>query len=194
MDEAIARCHTKPKKPASRHRVDGAAKESHQQLQIDAAATQYEAPGDEPLAVASRLTLEKPFRLDRDLVQRLRRRKVNAKEAFTIGDASGVYFRASLKECDERGGVALPYERMDRSPEPAIDITLACAVLARQRMLFVVQNGDGTGRRAHRSPSAVSAPSSLAASFAQQSGQTLIGFLRDRRMNAYTHAHRIKFP
>ena len=40
---------------------------------------------------------------------------------------------------------------------------------------------------------AVSAPSSLAASFAQQSGQTLIGFLRDRRMNIYANAQRIAF-
>lgn len=40
---------------------------------------------------------------------------------------------------------------------------------------------------------AVSAPSNLAASFAAESGQTLIGFLRDRRMNVYTHPKRIKF-
>jgi FdhD protein len=40
---------------------------------------------------------------------------------------------------------------------------------------------------------AVSAPSSLAVSFAAESGQTLIGFLRDRRMNIYTHPQRIKF-
>jgi FdhD protein len=40
---------------------------------------------------------------------------------------------------------------------------------------------------------AVSAPSSLAASFAKQSEQTLIGFLRDRRMNVYANANRVRF-
>jgi FdhD protein len=40
---------------------------------------------------------------------------------------------------------------------------------------------------------AVSAPSSLAATFAQESGQTLIGFLRDRRMNIYANAQRVTF-
>jgi FdhD protein len=41
---------------------------------------------------------------------------------------------------------------------------------------------------------AVSAPSSLAASFARESGQTLIGFLRGRRMNVYANPQRIAFP
>lgn len=38
---------------------------------------------------------------------------------------------------------------------------------------------------------AISAPSSLAVDFAQEAGQTLIGFLRGETMNIYTHPQRI---
>jgi FdhD protein len=40
---------------------------------------------------------------------------------------------------------------------------------------------------------AVSAPSSLAVDFATESGQTLIGFLREGRMNVYTQPQRVRF-
>ena len=111
------------------------------------AAERYDAPGDEPLAIVATLTLDQPFRFDRGLAKRLRMREVNAKEAFTLRDASGAWFRASLKEYDAKGGLAVAYERMGRSPEPTVDLTLACAVLARQRMHLVVQKATELGVR-----------------------------------------------
>ena len=38
---------------------------------------------------------------------------------------------------------------------------------------------------------AISAPSSLAVDFAEESNQTLIGFLRDQTMNVYAHGRRL---
>lgn len=107
----------------------------------------FESPGDEPLAIPLPLKLDEPFRFDRGIARRLRLREVNAKEAFTLRDAAGHYLRASVKAYDGKGGLAVAYERMGRSPEPTIDLTLACAVLGRQRMHLVVQKATELGVR-----------------------------------------------
>lgn len=104
----------------------------------------HAAPGDPALATPDPLSLDQSFRFDRDFAKRLRMRQINASEAFTLRDASGSYFRASLTGYEDdasanTGGSAVAYERMATSPEPSVDIVLACAVLARQRTHFVVQ-------------------------------------------------------
>jgi 16S rRNA (uracil1498-N3)-methyltransferase len=88
-------------------------------------------------AIAVGVTIE----LD-DLARRkLVAREINVKEAFTIVDRDGAFFRASLKA----PGSALVYERMSGSTESPARITLVCAVLARQRMIPVVQKATELG-------------------------------------------------
>jgi 16S rRNA (uracil1498-N3)-methyltransferase len=104
----------------------------------------YDAAGDAPLEYPA-LTLQVPFTFDRNLAQRLLWREVNPKEAFTVRDSAGFSYRASVKDLHANGGTAVPYEQMTVSPEPIIEITLACAVLGRQRMLVVAQKATELG-------------------------------------------------
>lgn len=104
-------------------------------------------PGDEPLVAAGPLVLDEPFRFDRGVAKRLAMREVNATEAFTLRDLGGTYFRASVKAYDDGGGLAVAYERMERSPESTIDLVLACPILARQRMHWVMQKATELGAR-----------------------------------------------
>ncbi len=92
-----------------------------------------------PLAIGDIATLDAAH------VARLRIRDVKPKEAFTLVDASGTFFRATLRALEARGGEALVYEAMPASPESPIAITLVCAVLARQRMMTVVQKATELG-------------------------------------------------
>lgn len=83
--------------------------------------------------------------LDRAHARGLRFREINPKEAFTIIDRTGGFFRASLIALQEDAGEALVYEAMPGSTESPAHITLLCAVLARQRMLGVVQKATELG-------------------------------------------------
>jgi 16S rRNA (uracil1498-N3)-methyltransferase len=145
--EDMNKSKAKPEKTEIARGAESGAEEARAKEEVEDSGKKYEAMGDEPLAIASGLKLQETFRVDRGLAKRLRWREINAKEAFTIRDASGEYLRASLLEYDERGAMALAYERMERSPESGIDITLACAVLARQRMHFVMQKATELGVR-----------------------------------------------
>lgn len=155
MDSLAGEWPIKLSRPMAKQDPDRGAQETREHATVSTeakadargAADRYAAAGDEPLAVALTLKLDEPFRFDRGLAKRLRMREVNASEAFTLRDALGGWFRASVTEYDGRGGSAVAYERMTRSPEATIDLTLACAVLARQRMHGVVQKSTELGVR-----------------------------------------------
>jgi 16S rRNA (uracil1498-N3)-methyltransferase len=66
-------------------------------------------------------------------------REVNVKEAFTVCDAAGAWYRASLTEASMRGGEALIYESLPSSPESPIELVVLVSILGRQRMLLVAQ-------------------------------------------------------
>lgn len=78
-------------------------------------------------------------------LERLAAREINVKEAFTLVDAAGASFRASLTAAGEGRGSAVVYEEMPGPTESELRVTLVCAVLGRQRMLTVVQKATELG-------------------------------------------------
>ena len=98
-----------------------------------------------PIRHAATLAEGQQIALDAFQLRALRHREINEKEAFTIVDREGKFFRASLKRMKQSGGEALVYERMVGSTESPADITLLCAVLGRQRMLVVIQKATELG-------------------------------------------------
>ena len=103
-----------------------------------------DAPAD-PVIELPGLAQGVAFKIGAELAKRLMRRDVNPKEAFTARDEKGVCWRSSVKALDASGGEAVPYEAMPGAPESRIGLTLACAVLGRQRMLFVAQKATELG-------------------------------------------------
>jgi 16S rRNA (uracil1498-N3)-methyltransferase len=98
-----------------------------------------------PLVYPTALAPGQRIILDRTHARGLRFREINPKEAFTLVDHAGRFFRASLSTLTDEGGDALVYEAMAASPESPAHITLFCAVLARQRMLGVIQKATELG-------------------------------------------------
>jgi len=97
------------------------------------------------IRLSYRSAVGRMVQLDQEGVEKLEHRQVRVSEAFTVQDAAGTYFRASLKSLGGKGAEALVYEEMERSPEPSIRLALFCAVLARQRMMLIVQKATELG-------------------------------------------------
>lgn len=89
--------------------------------------------------------LDVTITLDARAAEGLRARQVNVKESFTLTDSQSNFFRASLVELTAAGARALVYEAMATSPESTVSIELYCAVLQRQRMLWVCQKATELG-------------------------------------------------
>lgn len=98
-----------------------------------------------PLTIDRAVSEGETVSLDAAASAGLRARQVNPKEAFTLLDAQGRWFRASLVTLEASSATALVYESMAASPESDARVTLYCAVLQRQRMLFVCQKATELG-------------------------------------------------
>ncbi|MCA1964670.1 MAG: formate dehydrogenase accessory sulfurtransferase FdhD [Prosthecobacter sp.] len=138
--------------------------------------------------------LECPLRVDAELLAGLPEALRAAQEAFTL--TGGLHASAVF---DARGRMLVIREDVGR--HNALDKVIGWALreghlplhqhllLVSGRVSFeIMQKALAAGLPL---VAAVSAPSSLAVEFAQQSGQTLVGFLRGREMNLYAHPWRV---
>lgn len=99
----------------------------------------------EAVTVAASVRLDDEVTFDARNVARIRYRGINVKEAFTVRDADGRFFRAALRTCEGDVATALAYEAMENDPESPLAITLFNAVPQRQRMLWVTQKAAELG-------------------------------------------------
>lgn len=98
-----------------------------------------------PIRHPDALATGRKITLGAEAAAALRFREVNVKEAFTLVDREGAFFRASLTGLAQGSAEALVYEAMPASTESPAHVTLLCAVLARQRMLGVIQKATELG-------------------------------------------------
>lgn len=140
--------------------------------------------------------IESDTRVEADILLKLPERLRAAQPTF---DRTGGLHGAAIFSAD--GALVVAREDVGRhnAVDKALGFGLINGLLPFDRHLLLV-----SGRAsfeimqkslAGRIPiiAAVSAPSSLAVEFAQESGQTLVGFLRGQRMNIYSGAERVQF-
>jgi FdhD protein len=140
--------------------------------------------------------IDSPASIDPAVLLRLPRLMREAQAAF---DRSGGLHAAALFDTTGR----LIVLREDVGRHNAVDKVIGHALLhglfPLDRCVLVVSGRSSfeimQKALAGRLPivAAVSAPSSLGVEFARENGQTLVGFLRDARMNVYAHPSRINF-
>lgn len=98
-----------------------------------------------PIKFPKKLVVGQEVQLDAGASKSISFRQIQEKEAFTLCDVEGKFFRASVLAAGRERTQIVVYEEMPTSPESPIEITLVCAVLARQRMLMVAQKATELG-------------------------------------------------
>jgi len=78
-------------------------------------------------------------------LEKLHFREVRGGESFTLADSTGSFYRARVTKYYVESALCAVFERMPRSPEPPVDITLLQAVLSRERMFWIVQKATELG-------------------------------------------------
>ncbi len=99
----------------------------------------------DPIRFAGPVELGSTVRFGASVAAGLHARQLRVSEAFTLHDSRGIPFRASVKDLSDDRGAALIYEQMQLPPESPLELTLICAVLARQRMTVVMQKATEIG-------------------------------------------------